>query len=79
MTDIKITTEVMYTCRVCGLEKIPLKVPAREQEDVVVWVEQTVRHVHVDHQQRTPGCAAEGVDLYIPTDGTDRVGGPVVT
>lgn len=73
------TTRVMYSCHLCGLRKIQLDVPAREEEDVKAWLDATARLVHVDHQHRTPGCPNPKIDdLMIPMTGTDRVGGPIV-
>lgn len=75
------TIRVLYSCRTCHLEKVGCDVPARGEEDVLVWMEATIAHVSVDHARRSPGCVpADGKlnELWIPTAGTDRVGGPPV-
>jgi hypothetical protein len=74
-----VTITVMYSCDECALSKVSCLVPAREDEDVTVWMEQTIRLISADHDQRSPGCHPKMLkDLYIPMTGTDRIGGPTL-
>jgi hypothetical protein len=75
------TITVLYSCVSCGLNKIPLDVPARDSPavDVVLWMQSTVERVADDHRRRSPSCDAKKLsDLLIPITGTDRIGGPAV-
>ena len=69
-----------YSCHECGLYKIELSVPEREEEDVLTWMENTVGiQIKNDHSSRSPQCKSESIqDLMIPIpEGTQKVGGPV--
>lgn len=69
----------MYSCAPCGLKRVRLAVPARGEEDVVAWMESTVRVVKADHDRRSPHChPTELTELMIPRTGADRIGGPTV-
>lgn len=72
------TITVKYSCHDCGLVKAECVVPARQDEDVVVWMEHTIRLAAQDHARRSPRCHPKQLhDLMIPMPpGTDRVGGP---
>jgi hypothetical protein len=73
------TITVMYSCAGCGLEKAAVDVPAREQEDVTVWMARTMLRVSAHHVRVSPSCPAETLsDLMIPIAGADRVGGPSI-
>ena len=74
------TISVLYSCHQCGLKKIAVAVPARTDEDVVVWVETIMgRRLAGDHAQRSPHCHPDTLDeVMIPMTGTDRVGGAPV-
>ena len=73
------TIIVKYSCHGCGLTKVDVAVPARESEDVVTWMDQTVRLAGADHRRRSPHCHPKAVqDLMIPMTGRDRIGGPPV-
>lgn len=75
---IKIQIEVLYSCHECGLNKVPVLVPARESEGVIEWMNATVRVLARDHSQRSPRCETKALnDIMIPISGADRVGGPV--
>jgi hypothetical protein len=72
-----VTIVVLYSCAECALTKVRCAVPAREEEDVRVWMDQTIRLVSADHHRRSPRCHPKTLsDLMIPMTGTDRVGGP---
>jgi hypothetical protein len=74
-----VTIRVRYSCPACGLVSVNVDVPARETEDVVTWMEATVRATGADHNRRSPDChPARLHDLMIPMTGTDRIGGPTV-
>lgn len=70
---------VLYSCHHCGLAKIEVSVQARENEDVIEWMETLGRHLSADHAKRSPHCHPERLsDVMIPMAGADRVGGPAV-
>lgn len=72
------TIDVLYTCKGCGLDKVKVPVPTRGDEDVVKWMESTMRLLAVEHRRRSPRCFAERLDLMVPTTGRgDRLGGPM--
>lgn len=74
--DLKLFVEVLYSCPLCGLKDIAVRVPAREEEDVRQWMEATIVHVADDHHFRRPRCRPDSLhDLKIPMIGTDKVGG----
>ena len=79
MDDI-LTITCKYSCKECGLEKISVDVPARQHtEEVTAWMEQTIRHVALDHHRRSPRCfPKELTNLIIPMTGTTMIGGPTV-
>lgn len=74
------TLRVLYSCPLCGLTAVPVDVPLRgDDEDVLVWMEQTIRLTGEDHARRSPDCHPEQLhDLQIPIAGTERIGGPQV-
>lgn len=68
-----------YSCPLCGVLKAEVDVPARGEEDVIAWMDRTILVLAVDHARRSPDCHPDKlVDVMIPLDGTDRVGGPVL-
>lgn len=57
---------VLYSCRLCGADKIPITVPARrEGEDVAHFLHETARLIGIHHSHR--GCAGDTCDLMIPS------------
>lgn len=75
--NIKITC--FYTCKQCGLNEIPVEVPARDEEDVVVWVKASAEIMGADHEKRNPTCPSRKIDLKIPVPpGAEKIGGPTV-
>ena len=76
MNGINLTVGVLYSCHGCGLKDVEVKVPARESEGVIVWMNTKLQPgLGADHTLRSPHCASEVCDVKIPMDGTDRVGG----
>lgn len=73
------TITVKYSCDGCGLKRVEADVPARTTEDVVVWMDRTVRLLSRDHARRSPGCHPKALqEVMIPIGaGVDRIGGPV--
>lgn len=70
---------VKYSCADCGLERVSCDVPARGEEDVIVWMEATASLASKDHNRRSPLCRPTTLtELMIPMSGTDRVGGPAI-
>jgi hypothetical protein len=71
------TVRVMYSCALCGLQRVAVDVPAREaDEDVMHWSLQTLAGaISVDHRRQSPGCQAKSItEVMIPLLGVDRVG-----
>lgn len=75
-----LTTTVLYTCNMCGLVKIPVKVKAREkEEDLEKWMLQMGAELSENHNRRSPNCKPKTfTNIMIPYDGTDYVGGPKI-
>jgi len=70
---------IVYSCQRCGLELVTCDVPAREDEDVRLWMDRTVRLVWDDHARRSPHCHPDTLsEMRIPMTGADRIGGPAV-
>lgn len=73
----------MYSCVVCGLEKIKVIVPARldpDKENVEVWMNKTIALVGKDHQQKSPQCTTKHLrNLMIPIENAGWIGGPQIT
>ena len=75
-----LTIECTYSCEVCGLDDVPVKVPARGEEDVVDWMRKVCTPaLYRDHHFRCPECTSQMLkNLMIPMPvGTDRIGGAV--
>jgi len=71
-----VTITVLYSCPECGLSRVPCDVPARGDEDVLVWMKQTLAVVSRDHDRRSPHCRPRQlVDLHVPMTSVDRIGG----
>lgn len=68
---------VLYTCRMCGLDKQGCDVAERgENVDIAVWFEGTLtRTLMEDHKARSPLCQAQKFnDVMIPIAGVNKVG-----
>lgn len=69
-----------YSCKDCGLQKVPIQIPVRGQEDVVKWMGSTVLRMGLDHNRRSPRCHPSVLsDIMIPMIGADKIGGPSVS
>jgi hypothetical protein len=70
---------IRYSCHLCGIEKREVRVRARENEDVVQWLEQVCMvDLGADHAAVSPYChPTELKDIMIPLSGVDKVGGVV--
>ncbi len=74
-----IAIRVLYTCRLCGLDNVGVDVPARGDENVLVWMDSTARQLSEDHAKRSPNCYPKTLDeIKIPITGANKVGGPCV-
>jgi hypothetical protein len=74
-----LTIGVRYSCHACGLSDIEVRVPAREEEDVLVWMDTMGHALKADHRSRSPACRATSAqNVKVPVAGTDRVGGAPV-
>ena len=68
---------ILYSCKSCGIKDRAVQVPARETEDVKVWVELVVGFaIWNDHNECSPGCVITKVsEVKIPIpEGTEFVG-----
>lgn len=74
------TILVYYSCPDCGLKKVACSVKAREEEDVIQWMEGVMMGaLKRDHERRSPTCRPKAlVDIMIPMQGASKVGGPTV-
>lgn len=73
------TTTVLYSCHKCKLHRVPVVVPAREEEDVVAWMKETTEYLAQDHYKRSPHCDTTALqEVMIPMTGRDKVGGPIL-
>lgn len=79
LTIEEVSVELRYSCRDCGLHRVSCTVPARTaDQDVVEWVEASMRLAAADHHRRNPGCRPrEFAEVLLPMDQrTGRVGMP---
>lgn len=73
--NITPTIVCLYTCKRCGLTKVPVTVPAREAEqDIVEFTKATVALLGVDHERINPDCPARELDVHLPIS-DDVIGG----
>ena len=74
---IKIT--VSYSCHLCGLDRVPVEVTARTEENLKQWMDDLIHLLATDHHNKSPFCDPDCLsNIMIPITGTDRVGGPVL-
>jgi len=72
-----VTIVIFYSCPLCGLRRARCTVPARQEEDVVDWMEATTQCLSDDHRRRSPHCHPTQLEeVMIPMAGADRIGGP---
>ncbi len=66
--------EVKYSCKVCGLQQVSLKVPARDDpdSDIEKWIAATAKLAGNDHMIRSPMCRGKHVDLMIPVGDVNK-------
>lgn len=64
---------VMFTCHGCHLERIKVKVTARQSAsvDLKEWMDQTMLECQAMHSAFSPLCQEGKLDLYIPTGKED--------
>jgi len=65
---------VRYSCKGCGLEKVSVEVPARVDEDIITWIEQTGLYVAHSHRQQSPHCPSNVCDLMVPLHDNQPIG-----
>lgn len=68
---------VMFTCRMCGIEREGVDVRARDEwQDILDWMETVKRTLSIAHSERSATCVATKMDeVWIPTSGADIIGG----
>jgi hypothetical protein len=71
-----VTIRCLYSCDLCGLEKVEAEVPARTFEGIIDWTERVLGGaLSADHARRSPLCHATSLArVYVPVKGTDRIG-----
>ena len=80
LSDAGLTIRCFYSCPLCGLKKAAVEVQARGSEDVVAWMDATIRTIAADHRRRSPLCRPVQLhDLMIPIHGSEKIGGPSVS
>ncbi len=69
-----------YSCFKCGIKRRIVVVPARQEEDVVTWMETIMAPaLSADHDRQSPHCKITKLDeVLIPIEGAEKVGGPDV-
>ncbi len=73
------TTDVKYSCNLCGIHRVTVEVPARENEDLGAWMRTLTLRLQEDHGRRSPDCHADKLDeVLVPMDGRTKVGGPAI-
>lgn len=74
------TIKCIYSCKACGLKKVAVPVPVREQgQDLMVWMNTLMMSLGGDHFKRSPHCKTTSLDeVMIPITGANQVGGPAV-
>lgn len=66
-----------YSCHACGLIDAPVQVQARGVEDVIAWMNATIRTLAADHARRSPGCQPDALQhVKIPMPRSGIVGAP---
>ena len=76
--SVKPAIQCKYSCFKCGIRRQIVTVPAREDEDVVVWLETVAAPaLSADHDRRSPQCKiTELSEVMIPSrDGQKKLGG----
>jgi hypothetical protein len=71
--------ECLYSCKLCGLLEVSVRVPAREEnQDIRAWMEQVlIVGIANNHSLRSPGCLAKVItEICIPITGVKYLGGP---
>jgi hypothetical protein len=65
--------QCMYSCKLCGIVKRKITVPARSVEDVKAFLDGVARLVQTDHGIMSPECKATKIDeLWIPMAGDGK-------
>ena len=75
------TIRCMYSCASCGLTKVAVEVPAREESQIVTdWVNKVAAvELARDHERRSPNCHPKTfTEVYIPISGARIIGGPAI-
>jgi hypothetical protein len=77
---MKQAIQCKYSCFKCGILRQLVTVPAREDEDVITWMEKICAPaLSADHDRRSPACRiTELSEVMIPIDGAEKIGGPPV-
>lgn len=74
---MKIT--VLYSCDECKLVKVSCEVNARDQEDIVDWMDYLIKALAIDHHRRSPNCHPKQLtNLMIPIHNAKKIGGPAI-
>jgi hypothetical protein len=70
--------QVKYSCFKCGINRVLVAVPARQDEDVVEWMNKVCAPaLSADHDRRSPHCRITKLDeVMIPLyEDSDKIGG----
>lgn len=68
---------IMYSCDECGIHRRTVQVRARDERDVVAWMNEVlIVAISMDHEVKSPRCAARKIsNVMIPVTGAGKVGG----
>lgn len=80
MIDAQPTIGVLYSCNACGLRDIEVRVPEREDQDIIAWMDAMTCHLGADHFRRSPHCHTDALtQVKIPLPpGSNKIGGGAV-
>lgn len=77
MSD-KQAIQVKYSCFKCGINRVLVTIPARQDEDVVAWMNNVCAPaLSRDHDRRSPHCRITTLDeVMIPLfEDSEKIGG----
>ncbi len=70
---------VRFSCHGCGLTEIEVEVPARGNEDIITWIENTRPFITASHKKHSPHCTTQACDLMTTFSAGQRIGAPPAT
>lgn len=66
MPELKPIIQCKYSCKMCGIHRVVISIPARGEEDVVAWLHNVCgTTVAADHARRSPLCNATSMSEFM--------------